>query len=173
MLQIAPPEVIIGDKLIQNQARIDGLQLEQARLAAEFEADRQWDYDGFNSAYDWIRINCHVPGNVAGNYLAVGEQLSRLAQSEHALQAGEIGFAHLAVMARTAEATGGAFDENKLLPLARESSPGKLHYKCLHYQHSVDAKKYAEEQNEHAFHHHLSPRAVEAGHLLIHGGLDP
>src|SRR6059058_1348632 len=89
------------------------------------------------------------------------------------MNGGEIGFAHLAVMARTAEAVGKGFDESKLLPLAREHSPGKFHYKCLHYRHSVDAKKYAEEQNEQQFSHHLSLSTAESGHLLINGVLHP
>src|SRR5207237_9203823 len=82
-------------------------------------------------------------------------------------------FSHLAGMARTADAVGKGFEEAKLLPLAREHSPGKFHYKCLHYRHSVDAKKYAEEQNEQQFSHHLSLSTAESGHLLINGVLDP
>src|SRR5436853_5027706 len=94
-------------------------------------------------------------------------------RSADAMDGGEIGFAHLAVMARTAEAVGKGLEEATLLPLAREHSPGKFHYKCLHYRHSVDAKKYAEEQNEQQFSHHLSLSTAESGHLLINGVLDP
>src|SRR5439155_131651 len=148
MLQIGPTVVTAGQKLVHHQARIDLLQLEQSRLAAEFAAGEEWDRDGFNSAYDWIRVNCHLPGNVTGNYLTVGAHLPQLGQSVEAVLKGEIGFAHLAVMARTADAVGAAFDENQLLPLAREHSAGKFHYKCLHYRHSVDAKAYAAEESE-------------------------
>src|SRR5439155_428224 len=65
MLQIGPTVVSAGQKLVHHQARIDLLQLEQSRLAAELAAGEEWDRDGFNSAYDWIRVNCHLPGNVA------------------------------------------------------------------------------------------------------------
>src|SRR2546428_10241396 len=118
MLQTSPGELTAGDKLVQNQARIGLIQLEQSRLAAELAAGRQWDDEGFNGAYDWIRINCHVPANVAGDYLTVGKHLPELEQSVQAMFAGEIGFAHLAVMARTAEAVGGAVGGTRLLPLA-------------------------------------------------------
>src|SRR5467141_4424638 len=134
--------------MVAHQARIDMLQLEQSRLAAEFQASGQWDLEGFNSAYDWIRINCKVPGHVAGNYLAVGAHMAELGQSVQAVLKDEISFAHLAVMAHTADAVGKAFDETKLLPLAREHSPGQFYFKCLHYRHSMDAKKYAQEQND-------------------------
>ncbi len=59
-------------------------------------------------------------------------------------------------MAQTAEAVGEQFDERKLLPLAVEHTPGKFYFKCLHYRHSVDARKYAEEQSDDAINHHLS-----------------
>src|SRR6267378_4391335 len=136
-------EVPAGDKLVQNQARIGLIQLEQSRLAAELAAGRQWDEDGVNGAYDWIRINCHVPANVAGDYLTVGAHLPQLAQSVQAMLAGEIGFAHLAVMARTAQAVGKAFDETKLLPLAKDNSAGNFFYKSVHHRHSASSKKYA------------------------------
>src|SRR2546430_16399774 len=81
MLQIGPTMVTAGQKLVHHQARIDLLQLEQSRLAAELAAGEEWDRDGFNSAYDWIRVNCHLPGHVAGHYLSVGAHLPELGQS--------------------------------------------------------------------------------------------
>src|SRR5438034_11211425 len=173
MLQIASPVVSAGDKLVHNQARIDLLQLEQSRLAAEFAAGDEWDRDGFNSPYDWIRVNCHLPGHLAGNYLSVGAHVAELGQSVQAVLQGEIGFAHLAVMARTAEAVGKRFDESQLLALAKEHSAGKFHHKCLHYRHSLDAKAYAAEENEQVENRSLHLSTVEDGSLLINGVLDP
>ena len=173
MLHIGSSELPVGDQMVHHQARIDMLQLEQSRLAAEFQASGQWDLEGFNSAYDWIRINCKVPGHVAGNYLAVGAHMAQLGQSVQAVLKDEISFAHLAVMAHTADAVGKAFDETKLLPLAKEHSPGQFYFKCLHYRHSMDAKKYAQEQNDLETNHHLTLTTVESGHLLINGVLDP
>ena len=42
------------------------------------------------------------------------------------------------LMERTARAVGQAFDETRLLQPARDSSPGKFHYKCMHFRYSVD-----------------------------------
>lgn len=44
------------------------------------------------------------------------------------MRRGDIGYAHLKVMARTAESVGPVFDEKKLLKLAKENSPGKFHF---------------------------------------------
>src|SRR5207249_10639342 len=103
MLQIGPTVVSAGQKLVHHQARIDLLQLEQSRLAAELAAGEEWDRDGFNSPYDWIRVNCHLPAHLAGNYLRVGAHVAEPSQSVQAALQGDIGFAPLAVLARTAQ----------------------------------------------------------------------
>ena len=79
----------------------------------------------------------------------------------------------MAVMAQTRAATGHAFDEYKLLPLAEQSTPGKFHFQSLHYRHSVDAKAYCDAQSDQQLNHHLSVSTAESGHLLISGVLEP
>src|SRR6266568_3961572 len=91
-------------------------------------------------------FNCHLTDKAAGDLVAVGRNSGGLPESAQAMQAGEIGYSHLVVLARTAEAVGKAFDETKLLKLAREHTPGRFYFKCQHYRHSLDAKGYAQEQ---------------------------
>ena len=117
MLQVFAGELSAGDKMIHNQARIDMLMLEQSRLAAELAQGDQWDREGYNSPYDWIRFNCKVKGNVAGDYLSVGRQLQALAQSVEAMLKDEIGFAHVATMAGTAAAAVSARVERWAKPI--------------------------------------------------------
>jgi hypothetical protein len=89
------------------------------------------------------------------------------------MEAGEIGFAHLSVIARTAQAVGKAVDEYGLLELARKLSPGKLYFQCLHYRHSVDATAYAAQQADMVENRRLHLSTAEDGCLLINGVLDP
>ena len=114
-----------------------------------------------------------MTSTAAADRLAVGKQLDQMAQSQQAVNEGAIGFAHLTVMARTANAVGAAFDEGKLLQLARESTPGRFHYKSMHYRHSVEPKAYADEQAELAENRKLRLSTAEDGCLLISGVLDP
>ena len=172
MIQPFYVELTAGDKMIHNQARIDMLMLEQSRLAAELADGDEWDRAGYNSPYDWIRFNCKVKGNVAGDYLSVGRQLPALAQSLEAMLKDEIGFAHLATMAGTA-AVAKTFDESHLLPLAREHSPGKFYRDCLHYRHSVDAAAYNDDQEQLREGRSLRLSTAMDGCLLINGVLDP
>jgi hypothetical protein len=147
MVYLFPTEVTTGEKLVHNQARIDMLMLEQSRLAGELAESDEWERDGFNSPYDWIRFNCKVKGNVASDYLSVGQHMAKLARSVEAVLKGEIGFAHVATMADTAAWVKG-FDETELLPIAKEHSPGKFYRKCLHYRHAIDAEGYNRNQEQ-------------------------
>jgi len=173
MVEMVPAGEEIAYQLITLRRVIDQLELKFSRLAAEFVETDYSDYEGSASPYDWIRFNCHMTSNAAGDRVAVGEQVSDMPESAQAMDAGEIGFAHLTVMARTANAVGQAFDETKLLKLARENSPGKFHYKCLHYRHSVSSKQYAEEQAELAETNVLHMNRGEDGTFFLTGFLDP
>lgn len=172
MIHLAKRELSLGDRLIENQACIDALQLQQSHLAAEFARGNEWELEGYNSAYDWIRFNCKVKGNVAMDYLIVGDQVDRLEKSVEAMVREDIGYAHLSSMADVAHAVKG-FDESELLPVAKQHSPGKFYRKCLHYRHALDAKGYSEDQ-EQLFHERaLRLSTAQDGCLLISGVLDP
>ena len=160
-------------RLVQIRRSIDELEVEFARLAAEFDKTSFWDDEGFNTAGDWIRFNCHMNSHAVFSAFAVGAAETEMPATMQSMQAGEIGFAHVATMARTACEVGGAFDENKLLPLAKEHSPGKFFHKCVHYRHSVDAEGYNRDQEQLTEQRGLRLNTAQDGCLLISGLLDP
>src|ERR1700694_425250 len=161
------------ENLIQRRRVIDLQEIAFAREAAEFAASDAWDEDGSVSATDWLRFNCHMNAGAAANSIAVGEMLARLTESHQAVVDGEIGFAHLATMARTAEALGDRFDEKVLVEKAKENSPGKFFYICHHARHAADAKAYAAEQAEQVERRRLKLSKWMDGSVLISGQLDP
>jgi hypothetical protein len=164
---------LLRERLIQRRRVIDLQELAFAREAAEFAASDAWDEDGSVSAVDWIRFNCHTTAGAAANAISVGEALPRLPESHQAVVDGEIGSAHLAVMARTAEALGERFDENVLIEKAKANSPGKFFYICHHARHAADPKTYAAEQAEQVQQRRLKLSTWMDGTLLISGQLDP
>jgi hypothetical protein len=164
---------LLRERLIQRRRVIEFQELAFAREAAEFAASNAWDEDGSVSAIDWIRFTCHMTAGAAANAVAVGEALPRLPESHQAVVDGEIGFAHLAVMARTAEAIGERFDEKLLVEKAKENSPGKFFYICHHARHAADPKTYAAEQAEQVEQRRLKLSTWMDGSLLISGQLDP
>src|SRR4029077_7470888 len=125
----------LGYKLIALRYAIDSLELEFAQTAAEFARTDEYDEQGSTSPIDWIRHNCHLNSGPAGDAGAGGKNLERLPESTEAMKSGEIGFAHLTVMARTADAVPARFDERQLLDKARESSPGQIRDIRHHFLH--------------------------------------
>jgi hypothetical protein len=176
-----PPAATPDDlaaELIQLRHQCDRLELEFSRSAAAFSATDEYDSWGSVTPVDWIRIHCHMTGPAAADRVVVGKQTPKLAQSVGAMQAREIGFAHLAVMSRTAEAlsrSGGTqrFDEGALLARARESSPGKFHYICHHARHAADPRGYAAAQAELVENRRLALTVWQDGSFLLSGMLDP
>src|ERR1700693_1083647 len=114
----------LGEELKQELHEVDVHLLRAADLAARYAASNHYDVAGYVSPIDSIRFNCHLTSNVAADLIAVGRNLQRLPESAQAVDQGDIGFAHLKAMARTADAVGSKFEETKLLEKARESSPG-------------------------------------------------
>src|SRR2546427_1699336 len=173
MVELVPAGEEIGYQLITIREVIDQLELKFSKLAAEFVKTDFWEDQGSASPYDWVRFNCHMTSNAAGDRVAVGELASNLGESTQAMDDGEIGFAHLTVMARTANAVGQAFDETKVLKLARENSPGRFHYKCLHYRHAVNPKQYSKDQAELVHANFLYMNRGDDGSFFLTGILDP
>jgi hypothetical protein len=109
---------------------------------------------------------------VVADRLAVGRQLCELGESHQSLNDSRIGFAHLATMARTAEAVETGFDELQLLKQAEESSPGKFFHLCRHYRHAKDKEKYAAEQTAQVGQRTFRMSRTEDGTYIVGGCLD-
>src|SRR5438128_9941967 len=132
MLQASPSADDMAQELVLRERQIALLHLERQVLAFQRLQNGVLEDAGYNSPTDWLRFNCHLTDKVAGDRILVGEQLAAMPASVEAMRAGEIGYGHLTVMARTAEAVGKRFEESRLLPLARKHTPGKFYYKSLH-----------------------------------------
>jgi hypothetical protein len=123
------------------------MQLMFAKEAAEFAATDEYERDGSVTPIDWLRIHCHLTGPQAANFVAAGKHFDDLPQSQLALAEGKVGFGHLVVMARTADAfaaspSSGALNEERLLSKAIDTSVGKFHHLCRHLRHAADPLAY-------------------------------
>jgi len=144
-----PDEVLLtrAERLIEMGRGISLMQLMFAKEAAEFAATNEYEEWGATTPIDWIRIHCHMTGPQAANYVAAGEHFDELPQTTLAMAEGKVGFGHLVVMARTADAlalspTAKVFDEQRLLAKALDNTVGKFHHICRHLRHAADPKGY-------------------------------
>src|SRR2546428_13236252 len=90
----------VAEQLIALRRQIDELEVKFSRLAIEFDKTSWWAFEGFNTAFDWIRINCHLNSHQAWTTMAAGSQKAGLTQPVQAWQPGGIGFALGATMPR-------------------------------------------------------------------------
>ncbi|HKC18186.1 MAG TPA: DUF222 domain-containing protein, partial [Candidatus Dormibacteraeota bacterium] len=153
---------------------INLLQLKFSEMAATFAATDEYDRHGNYSPIHWIRQNCHLTAAAAADRIAVGEQLAKLSRSADAMSAGEIGFPHLALIAREAEALAPSagnrpFDETALLEKATGCTVGRFRNFCHHQRHANDPDRYAADQASKAEARSLDLTTGEGGMVWLRG----
>jgi hypothetical protein len=156
----------------------DRLGLKFSEAASAFAETDEYDNQGSVSPIHWIRLNCHLTGGAAADRIAVGDQLRHLPESRHGVVEGEIGFAHLAHIARTAAAieetgTNTPFDETRLLARARELSVGRFIDFCHHMRHAADPEGYAAAEALGVEARSLTIKTGEGGNVWVRGVFDP
>lgn len=156
----------------------DMIEVKFSEMAAAFAATNEFDAQGSVSPIHWIRSNCHMSGGAAADRVAVGEQLSSLPQSTEAMAEGEIGFPHLALIARTAAevAESGSskpFDEAPLLDKARYFTIRHFRDFCHHVRHAADPEGYAAEEAQGVEARSLTLSPGAGGMVWLRGVLDP
>src|SRR6476660_8357521 len=96
----------LGKELRRLAHERDLIDLRFSLVAAEFAATNQYEREGYISPIEWIRFNCHMTSKAAADRIAVGERIGELPESMDLMVSYRIGFAHMTVMARTANALG-------------------------------------------------------------------
>ena len=154
------------------------LEVKFSEMASAFARTDQYDAEGSYSPIHWIRLNCHMTAGAAADRVAVGEQMAAVPDSLDAMAAGEIGFSHVALIAREAEAAAESgsttpFEERRLLDNARDFTVGRFRNFCHHERHAADPDGYAAAEAESAMARSLELTTGEGGMLWIRGVLDP
>jgi hypothetical protein len=163
--------------LIELRRGMDMLEVKFSEMAAAFAATDQYDQEGSVSPIQWLRHQCHMGGGAAADRVAVGGQLANLPESAEAMAGGEIGFGHLALIARTATAlveTGSnkQFDETHLLAKAREFSVGRFRIFCDHQRHANDPEGFAAEQAQSVEERSFTMSSGDGGRVWVRGVFD-
>src|SRR2546426_7488179 len=162
----------LGARLIELSRLVDVVNLRFSLVAAEFAKTDQYDDEGFDSPISWIKANCHLPGGAAGDRVCAGEQLDRLGESEVTLAEGRIGFAHFALLARTAAAAGERFQEGKLLRKAQKLSVARFRNECMHARHAADPDGFVNEEKQGVEARSLTMSTADDGTVLLNCILD-
>src|SRR5438552_8806424 len=134
---------MLGDALIQiREAGIDPLEAAFATGVRRFDKSGEYKADGALSLTAWLRWKCKLSDGAATERMEVDRQLEKLPQIEAAFAKGDVGFQHVAVLARTAEHVGAAAvrkEEDTLLQAAQTMDPGQFVTVAKNFEHRVDA----------------------------------
>ncbi len=162
-----------GDELIGLRRLIDLLELEFSTAAAAFASSTEWEEAGHATPIQWLRWNCRMASGTAAERVRAGCQVGRMRESCAALGRGEIGFAHLALMAGLAEASPAGFQEPPLLDRAREETVTRFRKTCEHVRHAQDPDGFAAEAEEGHQDRFLELSPQDNGALWLRGWRDP
>ena len=167
----------VAQELIDLRHASDLLEVEFATVAAEFAASDEYERRGSATPVHWIRHSCNMTGHAAAGAVCVGEQMERLPNTVAALDAGDIGFGHVALLAGTARAasespSASPFDEAPLLRKALVHTVSRFRHDCAHARHRIDAEAFLAEQVENAGWRRLELLPCEDGAFVVRGFLD-
>ena len=133
----------LGDALIQiREAGIDPLEAVFATGVRRFDKSGEYKADGALSLAAWLRWKCKLSGGAAMERVEIARQLEKLPQTGAAFANGDVGYQHVAVLARAAEHVGAAAvrkEEGKLLQAAQTMDPGQFMTVAKNFEHRVDA----------------------------------
>jgi hypothetical protein len=144
----------LGEALIQiREAGIDPLEAVFATGVRRFDKSGEYKADGALSLTAWLRWKCKLSGSAAMERVEVARQLEKLPETAAAFANGDLGFQHVALLARTAEHVGTAAvrkAEGTLLQAAKTMDPGQFTTVAKNFEHRVDAAGALAEAN-HAY----------------------
>ncbi len=140
-----------------------------------FDQSGEYKADGALSVTEWLRWKCKLSGGAAMERVTVARQLAKLPQTEAAFASGDLGYQHVAVMARAAEHVGAAAvrkEEPNLLQAAQTMDPGKFVSVAKDFEHRVDAEGALAEANRAYGRRYLHLGEPRDGMVRIDGMLD-
>src|SRR5438552_5411082 len=166
----------LGELLIQiREVGVDPLEAAFATGVRRFDRSGEYAADGALSVVAWLKWKCKLSGGAAAERVEIGKQLERLPKTEEAFARGDLGYQHVAVIARTAENVGAEAvrtEERNLLKAAQSMDPGQFTTVAKNFEHRVDAAGALAEANRAYQRRYLHIGDPQDGVVRIDGLLD-
>src|SRR5438132_9727508 len=166
----------LGEGLIQiRESGIDPLEAVFASGVRRFDKSGEYAADGAVSVIAWLKWKCKLSGGAAAERVEIAHQLVQLPRTEAAFANGDLGYQHVALMARTAEHVGAAAvrkAEPDLLQAAQTMDPGQFTGVAKNFEHRIDAEGALNEANRAHARRYLHLSEPQDGMVRIDGLLD-
>ena len=166
----------LGEVLIQiREAGIDSLEAVFADGLRRFDESGEYAADGALSVIAWLKGRCKLSGGAAAERVGIARQIEQLPMTGEAFARGDLGYQHVAMIARTAEHVGaGAVRkvESTLLQAAKTHDPGQFAGITKDLEHRIDAEGALAEANRAYERRYLHVGEPQDGLIRLDGLLD-
>jgi len=166
----------LGEGLIQiREAGIDSLEAAFADGLRRFDGSGDYAADGALSVIAWLKWRCKLSGGAAAERVGIARQLEQLPKTEEAFARGDLGYQHVAMIARTADHVGASAvrkAEASLLQAAKTHDPGQFAGITKDFEHRIDAEGALAEANRAYERRYLHIGEPQDGLVRVDGLLD-
>ncbi len=165
----------LGPIAIELREIIDRTEAASAEVLRRFEKSGAYKTEGALSVVAWLRWKCKLSGGAAAERVSIARQLEKLPPTEQAFARGEVGYQHVALIARSAENVGAAAvrkEEAKLLEAAQTMDAGRFAGVMKDFEHRVDAEGALAEANRAYARRYLQVSQPLNGLVRLDGLLD-
>jgi hypothetical protein len=161
--------------LINVRENIDQLESIFADGLHDFDQAGDYQADGALSSVAWLKWKCRLSGGAAAERVGIARQLEQLPKTQEAFAKGEVGYQHVAMLARTAENVGAApvrQHEASLLQAAQTMDAGRFAGVAKDFEHRIDAESVLAEANRAHERRYLHLSEPSKGLIRLEGLLD-
>jgi Domain of unknown function (DUF222) len=165
----------LSGELVKIRESIDRLEAVFASGLRRFDKCGEYRADGAVSLVDWLRWKAKLSGGAAMERVTVARQLEQLPQTRQAFASGNVGYQHVALLARTAEKVGAKAVqgvETSLLKAAETMDPGRFAGVAREFEYRVDHAAALAEANRAYARRYLHIGDVKDGSVHLEGLLD-
>jgi len=165
----------LGEELVEIRESVVQLEAVFAGGLRRFDKSGEYKADGAVSLVDWLRWKAKLSGGAAMERVTIARQLEQLPQTQQAFASGDVGYQHVALLARTAEKVGAAAvqgEETNLLKAAETMDPGRFAGVAKEFEYRVDHAAALAEANRAYTRRYLHISDVKDGLVHLEGLLD-
>jgi len=166
----------IGDDIVELRRTVDRLEFQVSRRLDLFARRRGYESLGFVSLIAWLRRACRLMPGVAVQHAEIARNLPMVPKISAALEAGDIGFHHAAVIAHSITEVGAEAvrrHEAQLLEAAKNGDPKQLNYTTRVIRYFEDPDGTLADANDQHRRRYLHLSQTWEGMFVIDGRLDP
>jgi hypothetical protein len=168
-------DTALAEDMVELRRTADRIEFQFSRRLRLFSKRRGYVTLGFVTLIAWLRRACRLMPGVAIQHAEVARNLPSLPETSAALAAGEIGFHHAAVIARSVTEIGAeavAVEESSLIRSAHILDPKYLSYMTRRLRYSIDPDGTLADANDQHELRYLHLSQTMDGMFYVDGRLD-